>query len=108
MHLKLLPFAVSNYSFAIVDNRDIVIELDRYNITGYSFSNHILGIKDKTDGAIVKSFEKIADTYVHKAFGFNSERDWDRTIGEIKNMHKQLNIKEVEKSIKNYAQHDIS
>jgi hypothetical protein len=104
VHIKILPFAALNYSFAVIDGQDVVIELDRYNITGYSFSNQILGIKDKIDGEIVKSFTKIANTYTQKAFEFKSERDWERSIGEIKNTHIQLNEQEIKTSITNYAE----
>jgi len=103
IHIKILPFAVSNYSFAIVDNKNLILELDRYNISGYSFSNHILSIKDKEQGDVVKSFESIADEYAHKAFELEVTRDFERTIGEIKNQHLELNKKEIENSIKNYT-----
>jgi len=103
VHLKILPFAVSNYSFAIIDNKNMIIELDRYNLAGYSFPHHILNFKDKLGGEVIKEFKDISEIYLHKTFELNIDRDLKRTIGNIKNTELNLKKDRMKLCIEKYA-----
>jgi hypothetical protein len=98
INIEVLSFSMLNYSFGIIDDKKILLELDKYSVLGHSLPNNILHITDQENGHIVTSFRNMVKPYLKHAFPLDPDRDFKRTIGDIKNKEVELRPRILEKS----------
>ena len=90
--IKIQPFAMVNYSYAMIDKQKVLLELDKYSFEGHSLPDNILEITDVYNGKIVSTFQKLSKSYMKHSFDFEIERDLNRMIGEIKDKEIELKL----------------
>lgn len=80
VHIKILPFSISNHSYAIIDNKKLIIQLAFYNINSYPLPNQIFAIHDDVDGTIVKPYREYFNIYNDLADNIEDVRFFDMKI----------------------------
>ncbi len=103
IHFRILPFPITNFSFGIIDNKKLLLELDYYNIIGKPLPNHLFIIHDDENGNIVKPFKSHFLTFYDKAEDLEDLEMLDMTMAEFKNEMIRRRKRRIEKSLKNYT-----
>lgn len=102
IHLKITPFALTNFSFGIIDSRKLLLEIDTYNILGRCLPSHLFIIHDDENGNIVSPFKGHFESFYDKAEDLSDLKMLEMTIKEFTDKVSEDKKDRLEESRKHY------